>query len=462
MSIVAAVVVPHPPIILPEVGHGEERKIQKTIDAYRTVMERAAVLQPDTVVVTSPHSVMYADYFHISPGKGARGDFSQFRAPEVELRAEYDEEFVRALSSHCRSAFLAAGTAGERNPALDHGTLIPLRFLQEHQLLDCKVVRIGLSGLPARDHYALGRHIAEVAEELGRRVLLIASGDLSHKLKEDGPYGFAKEGPEFDKLAMRALGTGDFLSLLEMDAELAEGAAECGLRSFWIMAGAMDRKNVKTEAVSYEGPFGVGYGVVWIQPMGEDSSRDFGEQLEERHQRRMAERKANEDAVVRLARMSLETFVRTKSYAKLPDGLPEELMKSQAGAFVSLKKDGQLRGCIGTTQPTQDSLAEEILYNAVSAGMRDPRFSPVQPEELSDLVYSVDVLGKPEPVDSPEDLDVRRYGVIVQCGGRRGLLLPDLSGVDTVEQQISIARKKGNIRPDEKVQLWRFEVVRHH
>ncbi|MBQ3972364.1 MAG: AmmeMemoRadiSam system protein A [Selenomonadaceae bacterium] len=461
MSIVAAVVVPHPPLILPEVGHGEEKGIQRTIDAYRTVMERAAALKPDTVVVTSPHSIMYADYFHISPGRGAKGNFAQFRAPQVEVQVDYDEEFVKALAQRCQESFLAAGTLGEKNPALDHGSLIPLRFLQEHSL-DFKVVRIGLSGLPARDHYALGQHIEEVSESLGRRVLLIASGDLSHKLKEDGPYGFAEEGPKFDKLTMQALGSGDFLSLLEMDPDLAEGAAECGLRSFWIMAGAMDCKGVKTEALSYEGPFGVGYGVVWVQSVGSDASRNLGAQLEDRHRKRMEERKAGEDALVRLARLSLETFVRTRGYAKLPENLPKELTDRKAGAFVSLKKDGRLRGCIGTILPTQSSLAEEILQNAVSAGLHDTRFSPVQPSELPELVYSVDVLGEPEPIDSPKELDVHRYGVIVQCGNRRGLLLPDLAGVDTIEQQIDIARKKGNIRPDEKVQLWRFEVVRHH
>lgn len=460
MPIVAAVAVPHPPLILPEIGRGEEKGIQKTIDAYRTVMERAAALKPDTVVVTSPHSIMYADYFHISPGKNARGDFSQFRAPEVVIRAEYDEEFVNALAETCQKNFLAAGTLGEKNPLLDHGTMIPLRFLQEHPL-EYKVVRIGLSGLPARDHYSLGICIRKVADQLRRRVLFIASGDLSHKLKKDGPYGFAEEGPKFDRLVMKELGEGDFLSLMEMDGDLAEGAAECGLRSFWIMAGAMDCRQVKAEALSYEGPFGVGYGVAWIQPMAEDPSRNIGAQMEERRRKALEKRKAEEDPLVRLARLSLETFVKTGGYAKLPKDLPKELLETRAGAFVSLKKDGRLRGCIGTIQPTQSTLAEEILRNAVSSGVHDSRFSRVEPEELPDLVYSVDVLGEPEPIDSPKALDVHRYGVIVQCGSRRGLLLPDLAGVDTVEEQISIARKKGNIRPEEKVQLWRFEVVRH-
>jgi len=123
--------------------------------------------------------------------------------------------------------------------------------------------------------------------------------------------------------------------------------------------------------------------------------------------------------------------------------------------------DGQLRGCIGTTAPTTPSVAEEIVQNAVSAGAHDPRFDPVQPDELDKLVYNVDVLGKSSPIDSPVLLDPKRYGVIVQNGTRRGLLLPDLEGVDTVDEQIAIARRKAGIREDEAVQLFRFEVVRH-
>ena len=137
------------------------------------------------------------------------------------------------------------------------------------------------------------------------------------------------------------------------------------------------------------------------------------------------------------------------------------MLSLRAGAFVSIHKEGRLRGCIGTILPTEDSLAEEIIQNAISASTRDPRFDPIRPEELPLLEISVDVLGTPEDIDSPEELDVKRYGVIVSCGSRRGLLLPDLPGVDTVEQQLSIARKKGGIGPKEKVRLQRFEVIRH-
>ena len=461
MSILAAFAVPHPPIILPEVGHGEEQKIEVTIEAYRLAMQRAAALHPDTIVLTSPHATLYSDYFHISPGKHAKGSFAQFRAPEAEVEADYDTDFVRALEEYCAERDIPAGTLGEREPMLDHATMIPLHFLNEYHT-EYRLVRIGLSGLPPLMHYRFGQCIAEIASRLDRRVVYIASGDLSHKLKEDGPYGFAAEGPVFDRECTADLEKGDFLSLLQMDPELSEGAAECGLRSFWIMAGALDRQAVKSELVSYEGPFGVGYGVAMFQVTGPDASRNIGEQFVAAEEERLAALKQAEDPFVKLARLSLETYVKTGGYAELPKELPAELTQKKAGAFVSLKKEGQLRGCIGTILPSQANLADEILYNAVSAAAHDPRFDPVKPEELDALVYSVDVLTEPEAIASEEQLDVKRYGVIVEAGGRRGVLLPDLAGVDTVAEQVAIARRKGSIRPTEPVSLWRFEVVRHH
>jgi AmmeMemoRadiSam system protein A len=227
------------------------------------------------------------------------------------------------------------------------------------------------------------------------------------------------------------------------------------------MAGALDQKAVASELLSYEGPFGVGYGVAAFEVTGPDESRNFGGQFQQAERDRLAAGKAAEDPLVRLARMSLETYVKTGRYADPPQGLPDTLTGSRAGAFVSLKKDGRLRGCIGTIAPTRACLAEEILHNAVSAGTGDPRFPPVRKEELETLVYSVDVLGEPEPIASEAELDPKKYGVIVEQGTRRGLLLPDLAGVDTPDLQIAIARRKAGIGPDEPVKLWRFEVVRH-
>ena len=461
MSIVAAFALPHPPILLPQVGHGQEAKIAHTANAYAEVARRIARLKPDVLLVASPHATLFADYFHISPGAGASGSLAQFHAPDVSMQVAYDTELARRIEKLARGWQLPAGTMGERDASLDHGTLIPLWQLRAAGV-QCKVLRIGLSGLPALTHYQLGQCISEAVESLNRRAVFIASGDLSHKLTAEGPYGFAPEGATFDARITADFASGDFASLLSIPPDLAEAAAECGLRSFQMMAGVLDKKAVTHELLSYEGPFGVGYGIAAFEIKGSDSDRAFGERFERARRERLKAIKANEDAFVRLARMSLETFVATGNRATLPDGLPAELLRVRAGVFVSIKKDGQLRGCIGTISPATDSVALEILHNAVSAASHDPRFEPVREEELVDLVYSVDVLGDAELVTNETELDPKRYGVIVQTGARRGLLLPDLEGIDTVPKQLEVARRKAGIGPNENVKMARFEVVRHH
>jgi hypothetical protein len=167
----------------------------------------------------------------------------------------------------------------------------------------------------------------------------------------------------------------------------------------------------------------------------------------------------SEHPLVQLARKTIEHRVRGGKAAPMPENLTPE-MQEQAGVFVSLHRRGALRGCIGTFEPTTPSVAEEVMQNAVSSAIRDPRFPPVRPDELADLEINVDVLTSPEPVDGPEGLDPKRYGVIVECGWRRGLLLPDLEGVDSVRHQIDICRQKAGIGPREPVKLYRFEVRR--
>ena len=165
------------------------------------------------------------------------------------------------------------------------------------------------------------------------------------------------------------------------------------------------------------------------------------------------------DPLVHLAKDTVESYTRQRKTPKAEELSPE--MRERAGVFVSIKKQGELRGCIGTFEPTKANVAEEIITNAISSATRDPRFPPVHAGELDQLTYSVDVLTQPEPVDDAGGLDPKRYGVIVESGGRRGLLLPDLEGVDTVQRQIDICRQKAGILPHEPVKLYRFEVRRH-
>lgn len=169
------------------------------------------------------------------------------------------------------------------------------------------------------------------------------------------------------------------------------------------------------------------------------------------------------DGYVQLAKNTIGQYVRERRiYRPKEDELTDEMRLTRAGAFVSIHEGGELRGCIGTIAPTRDTLAEEIISNAISAATRDPRFPPIGAGELDRLDISVDVLGEAEPISSKDELDVKRYGVIVEKDSRRGLLLPDLEGVDSVDYQIYVAKMKAGIREDEEgVRLYRFEVTRH-
>ena len=169
----------------------------------------------------------------------------------------------------------------------------------------------------------------------------------------------------------------------------------------------------------------------------------------------------SEHPLVQLARKTIETYVKEGKTIDPPKELSPE-MKGSAGVFVSLHKKGQLRGCIGTFRPTAENVAKEIIRNAIESSTRDPRFPPMQAEELPDLEISVDVLADPVPVKSKAELDAKKYGVIVKSGGKSGLLLPNLPGVNTVEEQIAICRRKAWINDDEPIELFRFEVRRFH
>ncbi len=168
-----------------------------------------------------------------------------------------------------------------------------------------------------------------------------------------------------------------------------------------------------------------------------------------------------QEPYVALARAALETYLANGSHLPIPNSLPIEMTNRSAGVFVSIKKNGALRGCIGTIQATTPCIAEEIIQNAISAGTQDPRFPPISTDELSSLCISVDVLGEAEHIESIDQLNVKEYGVIVSSGWKRGLLLPNLEGVDSPEEQVQISLQKAGISPDEPYTMERFRVVRH-
>ncbi|MBR2811957.1 MAG: TTE1956 family protein [Solobacterium sp.] len=453
-----AFMVPHPPLAVAEVGRGSEKEIQKTLDSYDEIARRIAAVKPETIVITSPHALLYRDWFNLSGGSEAYGDFGRFRASSVRFHVRYDSEFVSLLEKTCRMDGFPCGTQYDRDPDLDHGVMVPLYFVNRYYT-DYKLVRIGLSGFPLSMHYELGQYIARTAEALGRRTVFIGSGDLSHCLKKDGPYGYRPSGPEYDERIMKTMSSGNFKELFDYDPAFLDDCMECGHRSFVIMAGAMDGKDVQIHIGSHESITGVGYGLVSYDIQGENPDRLFLQSWLKEEEKRLEQYRNDSDGFVKLAYQAVDAWVKEKRRIK-EDG---DLAKTPAaGVFVSIHKFHELRGCIGTLRPTKKSMAQEIIANGISASSRDPRFDAITADELPYLEITVDELGVPETISDTGMLDVKKYGVIcTDPEGRCGVLLPDLEGVDTVDKQLEIACRKGGFVLDEDTVIQRFEVVRH-
>ena len=432
----AAYIMPHAPVAVPEVGQGREKEIQATLDAYVKASQKIAEDAPETIVVISPHSSVYRDAVYIAGGKYWQNNLAQFDTPEVALSYENDTELAAEVINLCNEKGIPTiyDERGATRP--DHGSVVPLYFINK-QYKGFKVLRISPSFLDNSSLMEMGRIIERAAAHLGRKIVFLASGDLSHRLKEDGPYGFIEEGPIFDKKVTDTMRSCNFEEFQQFDDAFLDKAAECGLPGFIMMSGALENYSVTSDFLSYEGTFGVGYAVCAFKIR---------------------------DKYIELAQKALETYIKTGEPLQLSAvnsvGLTDEMVSRKAGCFVSLKKHGELRGCIGTIGPTQNCIANEIINMAMAAGTEDPRFEAVEAGELPELVYDVDVLYPAEPA-TREQLDVKKYGVIVTSGYKRGLLLPNLEGVDTVDYQLKIACAKAGITAREDYSIQRFLVERH-
>lgn len=451
---------PHPPIAVPEIGKGEEAKIQDTLNSCMEVGKEISRLKPDTIIVVTPHGPVFRDGMAMFKGSALRGSLTV----EVKYNTELNEELTGSIikkSEEYNVPVIGLDRAAARRYGieyeLDHGAMVPLYFVNK-SYSSYKLVHITYGMLSKIQLYKFGMAVKEAVEESDFNAVFIASGDLSHRLKEDGPYGFNENGPVFDKNLLELLSETDVRGIFSMDKKLISEAGECGLRSVYTLLGAMDKIKAKAHVLSYEGTFGVGYGVAGFSPEGENES--LLPELKKLSSGNYKDRSRAEDPYIELARESLLHYLQEGDYMKLPEALPEELINEQRGVFVSIKKNGELRGCIGTTGPTTGSVAQEIIRNAVEAGEYDPRFEPVTEDEWEGLDFSVDVLMPSVKADKSE-LDPEKYGVIVKNGGRAGLLLPDLEGVDTVDEQLDIALRKAGIDPEEKYIIEKFEVIRH-
>ncbi len=397
-------------VVMPHAGYIYSGSVAGAVVSHIQIKDTFIIIGPNHTGLGLPLSIMSSGGWQTPLG-------------EVEI----DTELARKILSLC--PYLKEDMLAHQS---DHAIEVQLPFLQYYKP-DVKIVPIMLAVSDPTILKSLGLAIAQAVRESGRAAVILASSDMSH-------YETQKSARQKDRQAIQAildLNPEELLKVVE-----AKHISMCGYAPTAVMLWATAEMGaLKAELIKYQTSGDVtkdmnsvvGYAGLIIKRLS---------------------------PLVKLAKEALEAYVKERNFIQPTELTPE--MKEQAGAFVCIKKFGELRGCIGTFEPTRKNVAEEVVENAIGSAAHDPRFEAVDPSELKDLDYTVDILTEPVLVKSKDELDPRKYGVIVAAGNRRGLLLPDLEGVDSVDQQIDICRQKGGIGPDEPVKLYKFEVKRYH
>lgn len=437
-----AALMPHPPIIIPAVGKGREKEATVTIEGAKhlcaLLTEQDMDAPANVLLVLSPHHAHAPGALFLNNAPEIHGSLARFGAPAASVSFETSLPALAELEALLKSAGIPFAESPMPDITPDHGAIVPLLGLAGcFSGPDRPRVLLGNpAGLSPDQAFALGAALRKI--DSPHRWALLASGDLSHRLKQSGPYGYNPEGPVFDTAVVRALRDGDPGPLRALSQKTCDDAGECGMRPVLTLLGLAQGP---VRVLSYEGPFGVGYCNAFWSPDRQKAGS---------HATPAPGQTGHGHPYTRLARMTIAAKL-----AGQPLPGPDEVTALSPDAsrwnmrracFVSIKnRDGSLRGCIGTFVPTRESLDAEIIANAISAATRDPRFLPMRADELEEARISVDILSQPEPLVGGMELDPARYGVIVTKGERRGLLLPDLEGVDSVEKQLGIAVDKAGI-----------------
>ena len=446
-AVVCAVLMPHAPILVPEVGGERGGGAQASCQAMREAAACVAGFRPEALVLISPHSPRRPRAFGVWAGELLQGSFAAFNAPGAQVSLPNDTPLARAIVAEAEVRNLATWVIQDRT--LDHGALVPLWFLAKAGWAGPTIV-LGLNYPEDGGLSELGEAIAAAARAAHRRIAIVASGDMSHRLTRGAPCGFHPRAHQFDETFIRLIREGDYHQMENLDPSLRELAAEDAVDSTWIAAAAVDWRATGHKVLNYEGPFGVGYGVAIL----------FAEKSNPAEPRPAADRATNREGAILpgLARQSVVTALSGGS-ENAPAAIGPYL-RAQHGVFVTLhERSGRLRGCVGTILPACANLVAETWRSARLCAFQDSRFPPVEAGELPNLRFEVSVLHSMEKISLPGELDPARYGLVVSTeDGRRGLLLPGLADIQTGGQQLALARRKGCIGPHEPVMLERFQV----
>ncbi len=445
--IVFAGLMPHAPILVQGVGRERLAEAKATAEAMATVAEHAVASRPDTIVLISPHSPRQPGAFGIWQTPRLRGSLASFGSPEDRVDLPLDQIFADRLIREAERRRLKTWGI-TRNP-LDHGALVPLCYLVAARWSGPTVIlSLNYPGEGQLDE--LGQTIVATAQALHRRIAIIASGDMSHRLTPSAPGGYHPDAHRFDEAFIARLRDGAFNRLQRIDATLQEEAGEDVLESTVVAVAAANYRTDGHKVLSYEGPFGVGYGVAILFEPAAGATADAGGREE------AAPSVSRYEDLPAVARRAVQEAL--AHGADTPPFQAAGILAERRAVFVTLRTvKGELRGCRGRLAPKENDLVRETWQSAVAAAFHDFRFPPMTAAELPEVTFSVTVLGELEPVVSHESLDPAVYGVVVaSVDGRKGVLLPAIAGIDSVKQQLAIARQKAGIDPEEWVKLQRF------
>lgn len=446
-AVVCAALMPHAPILVPAIGGARGGAAEGSCRAMRAVAAAVLSCGPETLVIISPHSPRKPGAFGLWADDRLQGSFVEFGAPQVQVSLPNDRRLANALAVEAQSRAVAIWAI--HNYRLDHGALVPLWFLAEAGWTGPTVI-LSLDYSDDGGLTRLGEAIAAAANGLHRRIALIASGDMSHRLTADAPCGFHPQAHEFDETFIHLVRAGNYREIQNINPGLKELAAEDAVDSTLIAAAAVGWHSAGHRVLSYEGPFGVGYGVAIL--FAENPKPFRGESI-------LAPPALRDGAALPgVARRSVVATLRGSS--EPAPAATGEYLSAPRGVFVTVhRRNGELRGCVGTIVPVCANLVAETWRNAPLAALQDNRFPPVVADELADLRFEVSVLHSIEAVSAAAELDPARYGVIVSAeDGRHGLLLPGIADIQTSEEQLQFARLKGGIDPDDPVTIQRFQV----
>ena len=448
---------PHPPAAIPEVGKKTAEQLKTTIDGFLTAAKAIGDLSPDTIIIITPHGPCFNDFFYMPSQKRISGDFSAFGCKKLILGFDNDVELAEIIADHTKSRGLSAGFVDDiimkkRNIPydIDHGVTVPLYFIAPY-CKTYKVLPISVPEMNEKDLYRFGILLREAIQKSNRNVIVIATGDLSHKHGEE----HGEIGKEFDKTFKKILLDEDVIGFLNFDRKLKENASQCSIDSIRVLLGTLDGFTFIPRILSYEATTNIGYLSAELT-CGKPTESIFVHYLDNRKE--MLDKEA---FPLKLVRYAIEEYLHGVKDPAIPQDTPDEFMDNCGAVFVSLYNNGLLRGCSGTVTPSCPELASEIMQSAIWAASKDPFASPITSGEIDDLSITVDIIHEPEEIINQNELDPAKYGIIVSCKEKSAVMLPNQPRIENIKDQIRAARENAGIHPWHRLKIKRVTVTRY-